>query len=170
MKSSAIISECGRYRYLLNRLWEPSKHSLLVCMLNPSTADAEKDDPTIRTLIHFAISWGYGGIAVINLWALRTSSPAAMMAFEDAFGKNADFIEGALRVATTTTKTVLAAWGTHGGHEGRDEWFISRATGEHRLGVIILGKTRDGHPKHPMARGKHRIPRDQQPISWRTPA
>jgi hypothetical protein len=82
VRKTAVLSDRGTYRYRLTRQWDLGKAMLPVCMLNPSTADAEKDDPTIKALMRFAGNWGYGGITVINLFAVRTSQPheAARMA------------------------------------------------------------------------------------------
>jgi hypothetical protein len=84
--SDALISDCGIYRYMLTRKWEPSCYSLPIIMLNPSTADAREDDPTIRRCMSFARREGYGGIWVQNLFAYRATSPAAMKAATDPFG------------------------------------------------------------------------------------
>ncbi len=74
-ESGAIISECENYRYRLWRVWDNAHPRVLFIMLNPSTADASEDDPTIRRCIGFAKSWGYGGLMVGNLFAFRTPYP-----------------------------------------------------------------------------------------------
>lgn len=166
MEGFAVLSPCGLYRYELRRIWSEAP-LLTVCMLNPSTADHANDDPTILTLIHFAKAWGYGGLYVVNLYALRTSSPAAMMASAERVGpKNDGYIADALFYARETRGHLLAAWGNHGAFEGRSEHFERRAL-KHEVTLVCLGRTLSGAPKHPMARGQHRIPRDQLPIVWR---
>jgi hypothetical protein len=75
MLREAEISEDGKYRYALMRMWD-DKPLMMFCMLNPSTADATKDDPTIRRCIGFAKDRGYGGIYVVNLMAYRATDPA----------------------------------------------------------------------------------------------
>ena len=75
MIKSAEISPCGLYRYSLTRKWEAWKGTVNFIMLNPSTADAQEDDPTIRRCIGFAKAWGYGGIVVTNLFAYRATNP-----------------------------------------------------------------------------------------------
>ena len=80
MRKSAVISACGIYRIELRRIWDDAKPVLIVCMLNPSRADDQRNDPTVLALIHFASLWGYGGILIINLFSYRSSSPAEMMA------------------------------------------------------------------------------------------
>ena len=78
MKRSAEISECGKYRWWLRRRWADGP---VVCfvMLNPSTADAEQDDPTIRRCIGFAQAWGCGALEVRNLFPFRATNPADML-------------------------------------------------------------------------------------------
>lgn len=170
MEMSAIISDCGLYRTELRRVWNRDLPLLVVCMLNPSTADHRKNDPTILALIHFAKLWGYGGLLVVNLFSLRTSSPAEMMKASDAFGPNGAPLEAAMAYARDNGGRLLAAWGNGGDHEDRAEWFSNRALQAYGLTLICLGTTHGWKPKHPLARGKHRIPRDQKPIVWRKPA
>lgn len=170
VEMSAVISDCGRYRTVLRRVWNRDLPLLVVCMLNPSTADHRKNDPTILTLIHFAKLWGYGGLMVVNLFSLRTPSPAEMMAAPDAFGPdNGPMLASAMQYARDNGRRLLVAWGNHGDHEGRAEWFCSRALRVYGLTLICLGTTKGWKPKHPLARGKHRVPRDQQPLVYREP-
>ncbi|UFW79976.1 DUF1643 domain-containing protein [Rhizobium sp. SU303] len=130
------------YRPELRRVWDNTLPILVVCMLNPSRADHRKNDPTVLALIHFAKLWGYGGILIVNLFDFRSSSPKEMMAHAAPISaENSGYIDGAFIIARHTNKPVLAA---------------------------CLGLTKDGYPKHPMARGAHRIPRDQQPILWKS--
>lgn len=158
----------NRFRDKLTRVWDADRPMLVVCMLNPSTADHRRDDPTVLALIHFAKLWGYGGLWVVNLYSLRTSSPTEMMRADDRIGpENAKAINAALDYARSNSSHVLAAWGNHGNFEGRAEWFCSVAAKIYHVDLLCLGTTSGWHPKHPMARGKHRIPRDQQPIVWR---
>lgn len=174
MVRSAVLGGPGDcWRLELRRIWDEGKPLLVVCMLNPSDADAERDDPTILVLIWFATLWGYGGLLVVNLFAFRTSRPAELFsALErggDVVGRQTGaYIEDALTYAEQHGGKVLVAWGNGGGDsDGRDDWFVSRARSAHKCDLICLGTTRSQMPKHPMARGKHRIPRDQQPILWR---
>jgi len=81
MKKDALISSCGKYRYHLERHWGDVKPCLFI-MLNPSTADGRKDDSTIKRCVAYAMSWGYGKLYVINLFALRDRGGAAPLARE----------------------------------------------------------------------------------------
>jgi len=143
-KSSAVISDCGAYRYRLERQWDSGKSVVSFLMLNPSTADAGADDPTIRRCISFAKSWGYGGLIVCNLFALRSTDPKALYAHTDPIGPEND--RYILEIAKASIMTICA-WGTHGAHQARDrsvynalEFFDLRA----------LKVTAGGHPGHPL--------------------
>jgi hypothetical protein len=161
----AVFNHDRSHRFWLVRIWDRSKPLLVVCMFNPSDADDEKNDPTISALIHFATMWNYGGLLVINLHSHVSSQPSAIRRLR------ADKIETcpepnirawfhAIDYAGERGLPILAAWGNLG-----DSEMIARIhvlLGDHP--TICLGTTQDGRPKHPMARGLHRIPRDQQPV------
>lgn len=78
MDKGAIISECGKYRYQLYRIWDRKLPFVMFCMLNPSTADATKDDRTIEKIKRFTEKWEYGGFYVGNLFAYRSTNPAEL--------------------------------------------------------------------------------------------
>ncbi|OWO93731.1 hypothetical protein B5E41_15980 [Rhizobium esperanzae] len=164
MRMSAAISDCTFYRDELRRVWDAGKPILVVCMLNPSDADHRRNDRTVLVLIWFAKLWGYGGILIVNLHAWRSPSPKEMMKAKDSIGPRCDnFIDRALIIARHQNTPVLAAWGNGGDYLSRDTWFKHRAR-QQLVDIVCLGLTKDGFPKHPMARGQHRIPRDQQPV------
>ena len=169
MRRSAEISSCERYRYWLERQWDKALPVLVVCMLNPSTADDQREDPTLLALIHFARLWGYGGLIIVNLYGWRSSSPDVM---RTAAARSNDLNRRRGREAMICARTMgrdqlLVAWGNDGDFEGEAARFAEFAADQVGCELICLGTTRSGAPKHPMARGKHRIPRDQQPIIWR---
>ena len=115
-------------------------------MLNPSTADAERDDPTIRRCIAFAARERFGGVETCNLFAFRATAPAALKAASDPVGPDND---RHLRDLFARHRTILAAWGTHGAHRGRAETIVRVAA---ELGVMLtcLGRTAQGQPRHPL--------------------
>lgn len=155
------------YRYELRRIWNGALPLLVVCMLNPSTADHLIDDPTIKTLVHFGKLWGYGGLLVVNFYAFRSSTPAALKAASDPEGTlNGQRICEALAYAAANGRKLLAAWGNHPAAAKWEPWLVQTAA-NFGVELVCLGTTLSGAPKHPMARGKHRIARDQQPIVWR---
>lgn len=168
IKGAVLGGLRNEYRYELGRSWDLTKAVLVVCMLNPSTADHERDDPTVKTLIHFAKLWGYGGLRIVNLFAFRTSKPAELIESDDRFGpENGRYIDDAMAYAAKNGGRLLVAWGNGGELDDRGLWFSVRADRVHKLDLICLGFTNNGAPKHPLARGKHRIPRDQKPIMYR---
>lgn len=146
----AKFSPCRAYRYeLFRKVSGNGDRTLVVVMLNPSTADETKDDPTIRRVIGFARSWGFYAVKVLNLFAIRATDPKEMLAASDPIGpENDKWLADALESAKAAGVPVLAAWGAHGGHRGRDFHVM------HKLvdGVDwqYLGRTHAGHPKHPL--------------------
>ncbi|MDX3913792.1 MAG: DUF1643 domain-containing protein [Pseudosphingobacterium sp.] len=88
MEKGAIISDCGKYRFKLWRIWNNTKPLCLFIMHNPSKADANIDDPTIRRCMSFAHSWGYGGIYVGNLYPFRATDPNELRLVSSADRKN----------------------------------------------------------------------------------
>ena len=141
--SGAVISACGRYRYRLWRRWSDGPTCVFI-MLNPSTADAESDDPTIRRCIGFAKREGCGGLVVANLFAFRATSPRDMMAADDPVGPEND---NHLRwCADLATGPVIAGWGAHGSFRGRDAAVRRMLDGK----AMHLGLTAAGQPRHPL--------------------
>ena len=114
--TGALISSCGTYRYVLWRTWKVSREIVNFVMLNPSTADAETDDPTIRRCVAFAKRWGYGGIVVTNLYAYRASSPKAL--FFDGHPIGLDN-ERHLKLAARAASRLVVAWGVRGAFNRR---------------------------------------------------
>lgn len=145
---TAIISDCGKYRYLLER--EVSmfgKGTLLFIMLNPSTADASKDDPTIRKCMGFAERLGFARFQVVNLFAYRATDPDELRGMVDAFGPQNDLY---VRNAINSADKVICAWGTKGVLHGADQKMKKWLEFWERNKVFALELTKDGHPKHPL--------------------
>lgn len=158
MNTGAIISDCGKYRYAL---WRGPLEGRLLCfiMLNPSTADAEKDDPTIRACRDFAQRNGYNGIYVVNLYAYRATKPADMRKAADPFGPgNAQF----LRETVAKYPTIVCAWGAVGGEHDPDHvHHVTQLLQYAGANTVCLGKTSVGHPRHPLY-----VKRDQPLIAY----
>jgi hypothetical protein len=115
-------------------------------MLNPSTADERRDDPTIRRCTGFARSLGYGGIHVVNLFAFRARHPRQLFKAADPVGPaNDKFIARAARSAGR----VVAAWGCHGAHRERDR-IVTSLLVRMAASVVCLGRTLGGQPRHPL--------------------
>lgn len=152
MSSAALISPCGVYRYALERRWS-SAPPMVFCMLNPSTADAEVDDPTIRRCKSFAEREGCGGIYVVNLFAFRATNPAELKAAADPVGpKNVQAIGEALLLSAVMRGPFVAAWGAHpsAGKEAARLVERTRSFSNFGLRIHCLGKTQTGAPKHPL--------------------
>lgn len=153
VSGTAKFSPCGRYRYTLTRSWDAAKpEPLVVVMLNPSTADAANDDPTIKRVRGFAESWGWGGILVVNLFAFRSTNPYAL---REAAERGADPVgpdnDRHLREAQILAKCrghgVLAAWGAHGALDGRAFRVLHMVDD---VPWVCLGLTLGGQPRHPL--------------------
>ncbi len=142
MKKDAVIQ--GNYRYLLKREWDADAPQATFVMLNPSTADAECDDPTIRRCINFSRSWGYGCLEVVNLFAYRATKPQVLFQADDPIGSQNDrYLQQAIRRATL----IVVTWGIHGSFLDRDEAVLTLISGKH---LYCLGLTKAGHPRHPL--------------------
>ncbi|WP_020473908.1 DUF1643 domain-containing protein [Zavarzinella formosa] len=148
LEQNAVISDCGKYRYALTRRVGTGVRTATFIMLNPSTADAQTDDPTIRRCIGFARMWNCGKLLVLNLFAIRATDPADMRAADDPAGpENKSWFDTLL--CGEEDGPVVCAWGVHGTHMGQNltvmRWLKS-------LGIqpVSLGVTKDGHPRHPL--------------------
>ncbi len=142
IEKGAQLSECRTWRYVLWRIWDPTKDPVNFYGLNPSTADETTDDATIRRCVGFAKLWGYGGIYMLNLFAFRATQPADMKAAADPVGPDNDRL---LRAYHNTSARSVACWGTHGTFQNRDK-VVTELLGD----LYCLGTTKDGHPKHPL--------------------
>lgn len=143
MRKSAVISECGKYRYSLKRIWGESLPLLVFVMLNPSTADAEQDDPTIRKCIGFAKLWGYGGIVVVNIYAYRATDPRELWKCFDPVGdKNNYHIQ-----IECNGRDVVCAWGSDKAHQKRGRKVLSIIAAKR---IDCIKTSAAGYPCHPL--------------------
>ena len=151
--AGADISADQKYRYSLWRSWDPSAGTCLFLMLNPSTADANNDDPTIAKCIRYAKSWGYGTLLVGNLFAFRAADKQVMKRQTDPVGPRND--ESLLRLIQRANITI-AAWGTDGGHLGRARAVLDilEPFGE----IHCLRRNMNGTPGHPLYLPEHLRP------------
>ena len=143
LDQSAVLSPCGLYRYSLTRRWSHGDKSALFVMLNPSTADADVDDPTIRRCVAFAKHGGCAALEVVNCFAIRSPDPVIVRKWAsqgiDIVGPdNEHHVQGAL----FRIPLVIAAWGAHD---------VSRSPIPGRLvRTMCLGTTKNGSPRHPL--------------------
>jgi len=137
------------YRYALGRHWseEVDAVPLVWVMLNPSTADQDEDDATIRKCIGFAKEHHFGAILVVNLFAAVKTDPRALLKLDDPVGLHADaYLERALDLAGHGAH-VVAAWGDVHRLLGRRAELWSEPL--RAMHARCLGKTRRGSPRHP---------------------
>lgn len=162
MICEAVVSPCGVYRYRLTRVWDTGLPRLLWVMLNPSTADAAQDDPTIRKVTGFTRRAGYGGFDVLNLASFRATDPKALMTRAKAdLPLNGPDVRTHRDAAYASCAAVVVAWGANravDGCPGRLFWLRSHKP------VLCLGVTKDGHPRHPLY-----VPGEQPLTPWPAP-
>lgn len=152
VQKSATFSPCRRYRYTLCRSWGEGPAVAFIC-LNPSTATETLDDPTVRRCIGFAKAWGYGTYWMLNLFAFRATDPRVMKAHAEPIGPNNDEV---IRKIVSACDLVVAAWGVHGSHRGRDREVAGMVSG-----LQCLGKAAGGQPKHPLY-----LPGNSKLVPW----
>jgi hypothetical protein len=162
----ATFSDCERYRYHLWRAWDASRPRLLWVMLNPSTADHTKVDPTVRRCLTRAEIWGFGSVEVANLFAYRSTAPEGLLEIADPVGPDNDH---AIIEAAGRADRIVVAWGWQS-KPGLPRLLEPRA----RTVAALL--ERDGHtmtacattaagwPRHPLY-----LRNELQPQPWRTP-
>ena len=180
-------------RFWLKRAWGAGP---MICwiMFGPSDADATRDDPTMLRVMEFSLRWGFGSCIVVNPIPLISSTPAAqlewakktewdwskgMPAHPEVWEQYTDNIEHCAEAMQKAEKHV-AAWGNNMDPAYLRDWMqcVAEATDAGKGGgmdegdpppieFICLGTTKSGAPKHPLARGKSRVPPDFTPIPWK---
>ncbi|MCI0635552.1 MAG: DUF1643 domain-containing protein [Actinobacteria bacterium] len=155
--SSATFSPCGRYRYTLERSWADDVEPLVWIMLNPSTADAELDDPTIRRVTRFTRDAGVGALLVVNLYALRATDPARL--WNDPVGPVGSRNDEVLaEAASSGGGVVVAAWGALAPRGRVEDVLAGPLAG---VELLCLGTTAAGAPRHPLY-----VRADQPLVPW----
>ena len=152
VEKTAWLSSCERYRHTLGRHWDREKGYVLFVGLNPSTADADKDDPTIRRCLRFARDWGYGGIEMCNLFDWRSTDPKKLMGREFTVS---EYNDPCLRVRVAEARLVIAAWGKVPWADARiEQVFRTVFSEEKRWECLGLCKVAEGqmqtYPRHPL--------------------
>lgn len=177
-ESDAVFSADRVYRYRLWRIWDRAKPRLLFCMLNPSTADEVKNDPTVARCQRRALALGdtFGGVEVVNIFALRSTDPKALYSHPRPIGE----VLKSNRIGSTYTVgeendshiwaacgeagMVIAAWGEHGKHLGRGAAVKHRLMAScrlRRINLCALKVNASGEPAHPLY-----LPYDLQPFEF----
>lgn len=149
MLRGAKVSDCGRYRYALTRRWDAGALDVLFVMLNPSTADGLRDDPTVRKCMGFARKWAFGGIRIANLFALRATEPRELhLAIRRGFDAVGPLNLEHVRALAENTSRVVLAWGAHA--RGYPDAVARVVAALDRGPLCCLGTTDDGLPRHPL--------------------
>ena len=159
-ESGATFSPCRRWRYLLWRRWDASKPVANFLMLNPSTADEVKLDPTCARARDFAERWGFGALIVTNIFAFRNTSPEKMKAAADPVGPGND---AAIVRAAKESELVVCAWGNHGQFLDRSSRVLSLLK-KNEIELHTLRVNANGEPAHPLY-----LPGRLKPVTWGAP-
>ena len=139
---NATFSNCRKYRYSLSRIWDKKKKLVLFIGLNPSTANEEVDDPTIRRCVNYVKNWGYGGLIMVNLFAYRVTLPSGLKKVKYPIGEDNDkYIMTLSKKADIT----VAAWGNNGNLYGRDKQVFDLIPN-----LMCLKLNKSGQAAHPL--------------------
>jgi hypothetical protein len=183
--ATATFNDARTHRFALQRIIDPRQpdNACAWVLLNPSTADAFKLDPTLKRCAAWTLRWGFGSMLIVNLFSFRSPKPKDLLAgqpprlrtdaidpFGDAGANDAAIVEAVIR-----SRRVVCAWGNDG--DLGDRWrHVLKLVREHAIGgttdeelseIVRLGTTQSGQPTHPLARGKHRVPDDVVVQVWR---
>ncbi len=147
------FSPCGRYRYELVRIWGRAPGDggrvVLWTLCNPTTADAERLDPTLRRCRSFSRAWNFDGMIIRNIFALRSTDPMGLYELYAAGGDPVGPKNDATLLDREGIALTVVGWGCHGALLGRGRQVASMLDGAGRT-LVCLGLTRDGHPCHPL--------------------
>lgn len=157
-ESGAAFSPCRRWRYRLWRRWDEAKPVANFLMLNPSTADELKLDPTCSRARNYAERWGYGALIVTNIFAFRNTNPNQLKAAADPVGPGTD---AAIVRAAREAAIVVCAWGNHGAFLDRSSQVTALLKKNHTK-LHALRVNAGGEPAHPLY-----LPGILRPMPWR---
>lgn len=141
----AVLASGEKYRYQLWRIWDNKLPKVMFIMLNPSTGDATKDDPTIRRCIGFAKSWGYGGFYVGNLFAFRSKNPIDLLHVFSPVGKENNFH---LKSMSDKCELIVCAWGNS--YIMKKINYDGNPLDKIKKPFHCIDQAKDGTPKHPL--------------------
>ena len=139
--NGAIFSDDRKYRFVLWRKWDKTKPMIMFIGLNPSTANENHDDPTIRRVVGFARKWGYGGVYMLNLFTYVSAYPAELTKCEDPLLMADHYLE----VFCHKAELIVFAWGN----------FPEAVERSRRMQFLFpsarcFGKNKNVSPKHPL--------------------
>ena len=145
-----IFSSCRRYRYLLDHGW----HDLLDTQrgyvawigLNPSCADEQQLDPTLRRVRSFTDRMGYRRLVMVNLFGFRATDPKDMKAEADPVGPDND--RWILEICQDAS-AVVCCWGVDGAYQDRAQRVLDLLS-PWPLPLFCLKASARGQPGHPL--------------------
>ena len=140
-KDGAVFSDDRKYRYALFRIWDAESPSIMFIGLNPSTANEQDNDPTIRRVMSFAKDWQYGSVCMLNLFALVSPNPKDLLTCDDPIADNDTWLEN----TATKCNVVVFCWGAFPQAKERAKKIMGMFPD-----AICLGINKDGSPKHPL--------------------
>ena len=155
--ATATFDATRAFRYRLSRTWDASGPGVAFVMLNPSTADADTLDPTVRRCVGFARTWGFGSLEVVNLFAFRATDPRDLLRAAAPVGAAND---RAIVDAVSAADRVVVAWGARGSHRDRAAE-VAVLLEAAMVRPMALGTTRHGQPRHPLY-----LRADRRPEAW----
>lgn len=156
--AGAKFSRCRRWRYLLWRCWDDARPVANFLMLNPSTADEFKLDPSCTRARNYAERWGFGTVVITNIFGWRSTDPSALKLVEDPVGRGND---RAIVTAAKEAKLVVCAWGNHGLHLERSQRVLALLR-QAKVPLTCLRMNDLGEPAHPLY-----LPSSLKPTPWR---
>jgi len=145
-EAGAVFSSCRGWRYLLWRRWDEAKPVANFLMLNPSTADEFKLDPSCTRARNYAERWGFGALTVTNIFGWRSTDPAVLRVVKNPIGRGND---RAIVKAAKEAKLVVCAWGNHGLHRERSRNVVALLR-EEGVTLNFLKMNECGEPAHPL--------------------
>lgn len=163
--SKAQFSECGLFRYSLEKVFDADYPKLVWIMANPSKATEYQDDPTVRKCQRLALKWGYGGVVIVNLYAYRSTDPKILIRLaKDGVNVGADLANVfAITAAIRNNRNIMVAWGSLLGELAEPpSKMVEAIAKEHRRHLMALDINRDGNPKHPLYASL-----SSTPVAWR---
>lgn len=160
MTNDCRFSPCRRYRYTLEHVIDDvlaiKPRRVMWVGLNPSTADENVLDPTLRRIRRYSLEWGFTSFIMTNLFAFRSTDPRKMLEQADPVGPLNNVY---LKMTALKCELIVACWGTHGVHQDRDRQVSTLLSTSHAP-IVCLGVNSNGTPKHPLylKAGAQRVP------------
>lgn len=156
--SEATFDASRKNRFLLRRIWDEKLPSVAFCMLNPSTAAEDVDDPTVRRVQAYARAWGYGAATVVNIFSWRATDPRELHKREETWLTTQENFKHIRHIAESADLFVCG-WGAHGQIDGRSARIREALSGRAVYALRVLGNGEPGHPLY--------LPGKLRPVEWK---